>query len=464
MVDITSTFPAALVPAIQQGYLEREFRDGLQSVNGYRQAAAREPFMVNVGETITKTRAGLLAPTTTPINPSQLSNDFDNGLTGQNWTIEQYTLTLQLYGASMNLNLITQKIGIADRFLRNSRALGIQSSQSMDFLARDAVFNAYLSGNTRVTTTLGSAGPTVRVDDLRGFMQVPGAGPAGTLPNGAPNAGQNPSPTMLPVSSSNPLTVTIGVNQYSVVGFLADANNVSTAPLGISGTITCSGNVTVADGTIGNTVQSGYASTIYRPNGRTNTSMLTNGDTLTAQNLIDGVTRLRRNGVPGIDGRYNCYTDPGSTRQLFSDPEWQLLYRGAETSNETYKNLTIADTLGLRFIDTTNVYNSAAPGLAGFNVGRVIILGEEALIEGDFAGQDSDDVGNPVAIMYDVEGVKHIVRAPLDRFQGNVAQSWRWIGGFCAPTDVTANKTIIPTASNALYKRGVVIEHIMPTT
>jgi hypothetical protein len=461
MAALDVTFPAALLPTIQQGYLEREFMEGLRSINGYRKIAGRESFMNNVGETITKTRAGLLRPNTTPINPAQLANDFDNGLTPNNWTIEQFSLTLRLYGDTMNLNLITEKIGIVSRFLRNSRNLGIQSSQSLDFLARDAMFNAYLSGNSRVTATLGAAGTSVHVDDLRGFVQVPGTGPLGTLAQTDPAAPQNPSPTMLPVSATNPLTVTIGSNTYSVVGYTVDASNASTTPLGVSGVLSLSTNVTVADGTLGNTVVSAYAPTIFRPNGRTNTSLLVPGDTLVAQNLIDAVYQLRSNGVPTIDGRYHVYGEPKSFRELFQDPEWQLLYRGATATNETYKNLMIADTLGLRFEETTNVYNQTM-SISGFpyNVRRLVVCGEDALIEGDFAGSDADDAGNPVAEMYDVDGVKHIVRAPLDRLQGNVAQSWRWIGGFCVPTDVTANQSIIPTASNAVYKRGIVIEHL----
>jgi len=59
-----------------------------------------------------------------------------------------------------------------------------------------------------------------------------------------------------------------------------------------------------------------------------------------------------------------------------------------------------------------------------------------------------------------VDGVAMVTREPLDRLQQIIAQSWYWIGGFCAPTDTTTNSTTIPTASNAAYKRAVMIEHI----
>jgi len=52
------------------------------------------------------------------------------------------------------------------------------------------------------------------------------------------------------------------------------------------------------------------------------------------------------------------------------------------------------------------------------------------------------------------------VRAPLDRLQQIVAQSWFWIGGFVAPTDATATSVIIPSAGAQYLKRAVVIEHV----
>src|ERR1700733_15535122 len=95
-------FPTALQPIIQLGYLEREFQDYLTSVLGYRQGAIREPISTNIGETITKTRPGLKAPTTTPMNPVNNTN-FDNGMTSSTWTVEQYTMTLNQYGDTIAL-------------------------------------------------------------------------------------------------------------------------------------------------------------------------------------------------------------------------------------------------------------------------------------------------------------------------------------------------------------------------
>ena len=62
-----SNFPAALQPIIQQGFLEREFQQALQSRLGYRAVADRMTFNVGIGETLTKTRAGLKTAVTTPV-------------------------------------------------------------------------------------------------------------------------------------------------------------------------------------------------------------------------------------------------------------------------------------------------------------------------------------------------------------------------------------------------------------
>ena len=82
-------FPAALQPIIQQGFLEREFQQALRSRLGYRACADREEIAVGIGETLTKTRAGLKPTVTTPLAPATNTN-FDNGLTPIHWGVEQY--------------------------------------------------------------------------------------------------------------------------------------------------------------------------------------------------------------------------------------------------------------------------------------------------------------------------------------------------------------------------------------
>ena len=434
-------FPAVLQPIIQQGFLEREFETSLKSRLGYRLVADREEFAVGIGETLTKTRAGLKPSITTPLAAATNTN-LDNGLTPGNWGVEQYTISLNFYAATQDLNMVTSRVGIASQFLQNAAINGEQAARSLDELARNALFAPYFGGNTRVITTLSSAGPALEVDDVRGFQTV--------FVNGVQ---QN-------VSATYPMTVAVGANVYTVVGVVVDATNVSTAPNGISGQLQFSANVTVADGTAGNSVQAATASAIVRPASRGNSAALQATDTLSMGNLLDAVALLRRNAVPTVQGVYNCYLDPVSARQLFADPDFKQLFQGATSANPVFRQGMVSDFLGLRFITTTEAYVQAHPSIEGLSIRRPIVCGQGALIEGDFAGMAADDVAPKDSLVNILDGVAMVTREPIDRLQQIIAQSWYWIGGFCAPSDTTTTPNTVPTATNANYKRAVMIEHI----
>jgi hypothetical protein len=434
-------FPAVLQPIIQQGFLEREFQQALVSRLGYRACADREDIAVGIGETLTKTRAGLRPTVTVPISPATNTN-FDNGLSPGNWGVEQYTITINHYAATMDLNMVTARVGIASQFLQNAYTNGEQAARSLDELARNALFAAYFGGNTRVRVTLTSPGVSVAVDDLRGFQFA--------FVNGVQQS----------VSASNPLTVTIGSNVYTTIGATADTINLSTTWGGVSGVLTLSGSASVSDGTAGNTVLSATASSIMRPSGRGNVSLLIATDTLTMSVLLDSVARLRVNAVPEIEGAYNCYLDPVSARQLFSDPDFKQLFQGATSANQVFRKGMTNDFLGLRFMPTTEVFVQPHPTLPNVMIRRPIICGAGALIEGDFAGMAADDVAPSDSIVTMVDGVAMVTREPIDRLQQIIAQSWYWMGGFCAPSDTTTNSTTVPTATNGSFKRAVIVEHI----
>lgn len=266
---------------------------------------------------------------------------------------------------------------------------------------------------------------------------------------------------MVAVSATNTMQVTVGSNVYTLTGVAVDGGNVSTAPGGISGTLTFSGNVTVADGTLNNTVTAynsgaGTAPFILRPNGRGNTSAIVGTDLLTMGSILDGVAYLRANGVPAKDGLYNLYVDPVSGRQLFADPDFKLLYQGATGENPVFRAGRVTEIGDTRIIPTTEAYIQT---LGAVKIRRPILVGDEALVEGDFEGMAAEDIAGNNAIIDMVDDIVHVTREPLDRLQQIIAQSWYWIGGFTAPTDQTVNTNIVPTASASYYKRAVVFEH-----
>lgn len=450
-----NNLPAALQSVIQTGFLEHQFGLPLKAKLGFRAIADRENFTANIGETITKTRTGLLPAITSPMAPAA-NSDITSGLTPQNYSVEQYILAIAQYAANMQINIVTQKVAIADLFLRNAYTLGEQAFRSVDTIAQQTLFNTYMGGNTRVRTTLGAPAATISVDDIRGFQ------------NTLNSAGQ-----VVPVSGTNPVNVTVGADVYSLTGSTADGSNVSTAPGGISGTLTFSSSVTVADGTALNAVVSAVAPYVIRPSLTSNNTMAAttaaisaandiNNGKLTMQMILQGKATMAANGVPVVDatGMYHLYVDPLQATGLYSDPAFQQFFRGQVTTEE-YRQGVVAQLLGVR-IEETNL--NPVQTLAGVGtVRRGMLVGQGALVEGIFtndaysealAGVDADDM---ISI---VDGIAHVTREPLDALKQVVTQTWSYIGGFVVPTDTTTNPATIPTASNAAAKRGILLESL----
>ncbi len=325
-----NNLPTTLQSVIQQGYLEREFQQALRAELGFRAIADREPFMAGIGETLTKTRTGLLPAVTTPLL-TPANTDISSGLTPQNYGVEQYTLAVNQYAANQMLNIVTSRVAIDDLFLNNARTLAEQAARSVDTLAQAAIFNTYMGGNTRVITTLGAAGAVVRVDDIRGLQYTWN------------NEGQP-----VPVSATNTVSVTVGSDVYTLVAAAADATNISTAPGGISGSLTFTGNVTVADGTAGNAVVSAVAPVVMRPVNATSNAMPTttlgissasdvNSAKLTMQMVLNAKATMKANGVPpvSVTGNYIFYADPLQMTGLYSDPAFQFFSAADRTRPST---------------------------------------------------------------------------------------------------------------------------------
>ena len=275
------------------------------------------------------------------------------------------------------------------------------------------------------------------MDDIRGFQFV--------FVNGVSTA----------VSGSHTLTVTINGVANTVTAAVADGSSTSVAPNGISGTLTLGSAISAS---VGWAVIAANASSIIRPSARTTSQALQTSDTLAMANLLDAVATMRRNNVPDVGGFYNLYLDPVSSRQLFADSDFKQLFRAAPQLPGEFKSAMISDFLGLRFLPTTEAYQQALSGVG--TIRRAIVCGKGALVEGNFAGMDAHDVAPENTLISRVDDVVMATRAPLDRFAQIIAQSWYWIGAYCAPSDTTTNSNIIPTSTNSTFKRAVVIEHI----
>jgi hypothetical protein len=384
------------------------------------------------------------------------NTDFTSGLTPQNYAVEQYILGVNQYAANMQLNVKTSKVAIDNLFLRNAFTLGEQAFRSVDTLAQMALFNTYMGGNTRVRVTLGAASTTVSMDDIRGFQNTWNS-------EGQPVA----------ISVANPVNTTVGSDIYSQTGATPDTTNVSTTPGGISGVLTFATTVTVADGTAGNPVVSAVAPYVIRPSTTSGGIMaaactqiaaandLNNGK-LTMQMVLNGKATMSANGVQPVaeTGMFHLYADPIHVSGLFSDPEFQLLFRGTETKTAEIRRAIVTDLLGVSMFETNlnPVQNLAGVG----NVRRGILCGQGALVEGVFTGTayaDTEGVDDDDMITV-VEDIAHVTREPLDALKQVVTQSWAYIGGFAVPSDITTNPQTIPTANNSAFKRAILLESL----
>lgn len=449
-----NNLPAGIQSMIQQGFLQHALYEAMEAKLGFRAIADLEPFPNAIGETVTKTRTGLLPAVTTPMAPAA-NSDITSGLTPQNFAVEQFIMTLNQYPCTMNLNVVTSGVAIERQFLLNAAKLAENALRSVDTIAQQTLYNTYMGGNTRVRTTLGAPGVAVNVDDIRGFQY--------TL---------NASGQVVPVSVSFPVNVVVNANVYSLTGAAADVSNVSTAPGGISGVLTFSGNVTVNDGTALNAAISAVAPIVFRPSSSAANVMATttaaisrandiNFSKLTMDMILNAKATMSANGVPVVNdsGLYNMYSDPLQLTGLYGDPAFQQFFRGRDQSDE-YRKGVVADLLGVRIIETNinPVQNLAGVGL----VRRAILCGQGSLIESGYTSaaykQAEDSPSDSQIAIFD--GIAHITREPLDVLQQVVSQSWSYIGGFCVPSDTTSNPTTIPTANNSAFKRAIILESL----
>ena len=458
-----TAFPTGLVGMLQTNFLEREMEEGLDSILAYRREAVRETVNARIGETLTRTRKGRKIPVQTALAAVYgYAGGLDNNLVSSMWSVEQYQFTMSSYADTIDVDLIEELAGIADQLIAASRNNGVQAAQSLERISRLKLFGAYLGGNTICRADLtASTTTTARVNDIRGFQNV--------LVNGQ----------ITPVSASNTLTVQEvataagGQNQtLTVTGVTADGTNASMNPDGISGTLTF--NAATAPVT-GDALLAVNAPKIFRPFSKLGTNNLNASDVFTLGLVEDVVAYLRDNAVPPMpDGTYHCILDNTSLRQLYADQDFKVLFAGREATTE-YRDGDIIRLLGVTYIPTTEAYIQqpntvwstgaavSAPGTAGVTVRvrRPIVMGAESIIQGDFEGLDIwlNRTGiSPIGEVMLMNGVAQVIRPPLDRLQKTVSLTWTWIGDFAIPSDLTATTSIVPTASNALYKRIAVIE------
>lgn len=459
--------PASVLELVQQGLIEREFHDGLFPNLAYRAEFEADKWEGNTGTEVVMTRAGLLGDIVAPNVPGA-------DPLPQNVPFEQWTMKLDQYAGTIDTDMPTSAVANSSLFLRNVHQLGLQAGRSINRIARNTLFKAYLSGQTVMLASASAGATTIRVSSLNGFTDV-------VIP------GTTARPQT--VSTAYPLAVTIGsgstAETKSVIGYVPDDPNDSFGPGTLSLSSALANNQAVRA-----PVVSAYAPTIVRAGNGASIDAISPSDTLSLQQIINACAFLRNANVqPHDDGTYHAHISPLAQAQVYADPVYQRLNQSLP-EGLAYKEGFIGQLSGVSFFMNTEspgLLNSgtllntvAATGSSlsgkyapemgaeivngfGTTIGRVVITGkgsgyerylDESLYvtEAGTTGKigEFSVVNNGLQIL--TERIRLIIRAPLDRLQQKVSASWSLTTGFAMPSDITA-----PSGPQR-YKRAIVLE------
>jgi hypothetical protein len=453
--------PANVLELNQKGLIERAFHDGLYPNLAFRAEALAEEWPANTGTELFMTRPGLLTPVTKPIKPG-------TDPTPQTVPYEQWVARLDQVASAVDTHMPTSITANANLFLRNIHQLGLQAGQSVNRMARNAMFLAYISGQTTVIDAGVSGDSQLHVSSLNGFADV-------VIPGG------NVAPK--PVSSAYPLPVTIQNTtpiKRNVIGVIPDDPNDPNGPgiIQFSATLGASVAARIA-------VVSAYAPTVIRSAGGFSVDSIGAGDTLTLQLMINAVAILRNSNVqPHEDGFYHAHVSPLGNAQFFADPVFQRLNQSLP-EHVIYKEGFIGTISQIAFFmnteapGPTNTGTRVATGTsafysqeiggettnnAGVNIGHVLITGkgcvyEKYLDESQFVTEaglvgkvgEFDVVNNGISVL--TERIRLYLRAPLDRLGQVVSAAWSISTSFPTPSDITA-----PSGPQR-FKRALVVQH-----
>lgn len=419
--DVRSTLPAAIQAIMQNGMLDRTFKDALVPEFMFPALADSEPWQGALGDTKTFTRKGLIAPTTTPLAGADISG-------ASTYSIEQWSVTMDQYGISVDTNMLSSQMTLASKFLADVQTLGINAGQSLNRIARDKAYKAYAGGRTWCTTA-ATTDTSIIVQSVNGFTHV--------LVNGVPTA----------VSASNPLTVSIAGVANTVTGV-----NTGTSTLTLGTTrIDVAGDVVVA-ANAPTSVRYSTANTAYD---------FTTATTFNATLALfrSAVARLRKMNVPTFGGYYTAHISADTETQLFNDADFKQALQG-RVDSPVWRDLSIGRFAGIDWVRDNEVPTVAGGSAGAVTAYRPIVVGAGMMVASPFANMGDLLAGTGVDTVPNIRmidaapttQVALIVRPPSDRLQQVVSTSWSWVGDFGIPSDSG-------TGDAALYKRACVVEH-----
>lgn len=449
---------------VQEGALEREFHDALFPGLMFRaECGVSIPWPVGVGDTYIGTRNGLIAPVTRPRRPGEEP-------VPQSYSSEQWIAQLQEYSGTIDTDMKTSALAIASLFMENTRKLGVSAAQTMNRLVRNRMYNAAEAGHT-VADGAQTGVQALRVKRLNGFTQARSS--SGSVVR------------FSEVSSVNPLTINIeGVGTRSVVGYVPDTpgdiNGPGTLTLTLAVNVNNRDSITAVD-----------ASQWVIPNHEYATNL--NVDDIGASDYISSaairkmVAQLRQDNVPvHPDMHYHCHLSPASEATLMRDAEIQRMQIG-NIDNYLYAELVIAKAAGTLFMrnnecpdqgtvypyDGTYSFDDSFAGelsnASGVEIHRALFSGHGGIVEyakdmGDLITEAGlNGTIAPVSVSQNgievsADGVRLIMRSPMNRTQDVVTTTWQFLGDWPMATDATTGRIAV-TGATTRYKRIRVMPH-----
>lgn len=455
-----SGIPAEIVNLIQDRTLERVFHDALYPRLLFRSEAMAEVWPVNLGERMLFTRTGLIPVKTKPLTPG--SDPLPSTYASEQWAAQA-----DQFGDAIDTHMPTSYVTLASTYLRNTLTLGLNAGETMNRLARNALYRAYTGGRTVAIAAALADALQLHVASLNGFTEAQLLGrPAAVSP-------ANP----IPISFT-----TVGEPNNTVIGAVPDDPTNPFGPGVLFLGAATTGAIALRDG-----ISSGFAPRILRVGGAATVDGIAPANVLTLDDVINAVAILRGNKVPPCsDGYYHIHMSPTAEAEVFQDNHFQRLHQSLPDS-AAYRDQAIGQLVGSRWYRNTEVPNTENVGdlidtsggggsaqlgeeigaevvnQTGVPIQRTLVLGGGALYEkyldeskyiteAGVTGKIGEFSITNGGVQVMTNRIRFIARAPLDRLQQIYGQAWSWSGDFPIPSDQT-------TGPSTRFKRALVIEH-----
>jgi hypothetical protein len=440
-------FNPTVAAQIQDRTLQRTFRDNLYPNLMFRMEAEAEMWAIHLGGSMTFTRVGEMDVIERPIAPGT------DPVPGT-YQVEQWDVTAAQWTHSIDTSMPTSYLSIASQYLRTIHQLGLSAGKSLNRIFRNAMYNAYVAGNSYIDVAASSTATSIHVVNLNGFTQNLIAG------------------RQQPVSSANPVLVTIAGATYSVTAAAPDT----------TGDPIHGGTLTITPGLAANVaartpILSLKRSQIVYSGGGLGIDDIDSTDHFAVRDIRTSIGQLRFNNVPPHDdGLFHWHIGSTTEIQVFEDNEFQrvnqslpdyvhyrrfalgifgqgVFYRNNEVPGPTTVNIDPikGNTHGFELLNGASL-EIARPLVTGAGVVEEKYIDESKFIsDAGVMGKIGEFAVTNGGVQVITERIRLVLRSPMDRLQQVTSASWSWSGGVGVPSDELAQ------GSAATFRRAVVV-------